>query len=821
MAETKKGIGVLASLKNRIIGSSSPTEKRNTSGAKLTALINFLQKGGKTALGDPYQSNITVFRCVNQIATTLAQVPMSLYRGEDKVSDGPTYDLLRRPNPLMGYTKFIHTVVAQELLHGASYVLLDAVDSRGVPRALLPLTPRMVVPIRPSENLYDLRGWRLGLGEGASQVAPDRIARFEYAISDEDPLMPVSPLEVASMAVQTDHLSAVWNKAVLENSGAPAGILKWTGEGRLDEKDAGLIRDQWMESYGGAAKAESIAVLGNNFDFQPVGQGAKDMELSEGRRWNLAEIARAFNVPTLYLNEYSATGLSDAGLKVQERLFYHNTIQPIAAVFVEVMNRLVVQPIEPDLKLVWEWGSVEALREDYGGKLKHADQLWRLGYPINEVNTKLELGMPSLPWGDDAFVQAQMITAATAVEQSSMLFDQQNPAANGDGVEEEVEVEVEVEEEPDSRLGSRAVSVPSFVKENARRGLKYHTQGKSGDGVTDKTLREARGMVDGSVSEDKVMRMAAWFKRHESDLSATKNSDQNDENYPGAGAVAWLLWGGNPTSDPMRASEWADRKMAQLSGEKGEDEGKSIATLISAKGELDPLCKSMVSRMRRILMKQRSAMINAVSDEAVGSLMLRVDTASRLFDLDEFVDTLLPQLRDANSAGVSSVLDVAPLSSGAPRRSLEADEEGRICVDAYVDKRRGQLALVAERIKDRTNHAMLTAYADGRGAEEICQAIREAFNVHTTTQKCKLIARSESGAAFNKGRVDSMKILGVRSHTWMTPKGGCPASHDDLHGSEERLGDRFSENDRLSFPCDPKAEPSAVVDCRCLTIPAW
>ena len=62
--------------------------------------------------------------------------------------------------------------------------------------------------------------------------------------------------------------------------------------------------------------------------------------------------------------------------------------------------------------------------------------------------------------------------------------------------------------------------------------------------------------------------MAAWFARHESDLDAPRNSNQNHEDFPGAGAVAWLLWGGNPTeSDPMRAAKWAERKAEQIDNE--------------------------------------------------------------------------------------------------------------------------------------------------------------------------------------------------------------------------------------------------------------
>ena len=112
------------------------------------------------------------------------------------------------------------------------------------------------------------------------------------------------------------------------------------------------------------------------------------------------------------------------------------------------------------------------------------------------------------------------------------------------------------------------VDVPQFIQENAQRGLQFYEEGLGGDGLVARTIREARQLAEGYTVESKPKRMAAWFARHESDLDAPRNSNQDHEDFPGAGAVAWLLWGGNPTeSDPMRAAKWAERKAEQIEAE--------------------------------------------------------------------------------------------------------------------------------------------------------------------------------------------------------------------------------------------------------------
>ena len=116
-----------------------------------------------------------------------------------------------------------------------------------------------------------------------------------------------------------------------------------------------------------------------------------------------------------------------------------------------------------------------------------------------------------------------------------------------------------------------SVSVPDYVQEAAKRGLEWHAEGKSGDGVTEQTLREAREMAAGEVSEDKVRRMGPWFQRHRPDMDAPKNKPDN-EDFPGAGAVAWALWGGPTSGDIMRTAKWAEAEAASLENEEEDND---------------------------------------------------------------------------------------------------------------------------------------------------------------------------------------------------------------------------------------------------------
>jgi len=106
---------------------------------------------------------------------------------------------------------------------------------------------------------------------------------------------------------------------------------------------------------------------------------------------------------------------------------------------------------------------------------------------------------------------------------------------------------------------------PNYMQEAAARGLELRREGFAGDGVTDATVREAREMADGNISDDKIIRAYAWSQRHAVDLRAPKNNDPNHPDWPGAGAVAHYLWGINPLN-PQPAIRFLERESNRLQG---------------------------------------------------------------------------------------------------------------------------------------------------------------------------------------------------------------------------------------------------------------
>ena len=111
------------------------------------------------------------------------------------------------------------------------------------------------------------------------------------------------------------------------------------------------------------------------------------------------------------------------------------------------------------------------------------------------------------------------------------------------------------------------LTVPDYIREAASQGLAYHEEGLSGSGVVERTLREARQMAAGDVSDDKVVRVSAWAARHRADLDA-EGARPDQDGYPTPGAVAHLLWGIPTGARYADAVAWFDRKSEQVKADR-------------------------------------------------------------------------------------------------------------------------------------------------------------------------------------------------------------------------------------------------------------
>lgn len=110
-------------------------------------------------------------------------------------------------------------------------------------------------------------------------------------------------------------------------------------------------------------------------------------------------------------------------------------------------------------------------------------------------------------------------------------------------------------------------SIPAGVKKQAEMGLAMSKEFNRGGTSVGKNT--ARYLVANSVAgPEKVRHIARYFPRHEIDLRTPANSQPGAKGYPGAGLIAWKLWGGDA------GRSWASKLVKSMNRI---DEEKSLA----------------------------------------------------------------------------------------------------------------------------------------------------------------------------------------------------------------------------------------------------
>ncbi len=88
--------------------------------------------------------------------------------------------------------------------------------------------------------------------------------------------------------------------------------------------------------------------------------------------------------------------------------------------------------------------------------------------------------------------------------------------------------------------------VPAGAISAAKRALKWISEGKAGSGFTsvgrNRATQLARG---GMVSRETVVKMRAFFARHERASKGAEGFYASQDGYPSPGRVAWDAWGGD------------------------------------------------------------------------------------------------------------------------------------------------------------------------------------------------------------------------------------------------------------------------------------
>jgi len=500
------------------------------------------------------EGNSAALACLNVLGTAFSEPPLKVYlktqEGDEYINKHPAAILLENPNPNMTASLLNNYIVTSVAVSGDAF-LLKLRNESGAVIQLIPLLPEMVEVKGNTEQLitkyeYKQKG-------NTMTILPEDMIHLRERIDPRNHRRGLSPLRSVMVEVLGDAAASQMGAALVKNTGVPSVVISPKNDLSMTSDEAENIAEVFGRRFGGENRGRPLVISGGEVDIKTLSFSPKDLEIGKLRYINEERISAVLGVPAILAG--LGAGLERAtysNAKELREFFTEQKLIPMWNHFAnEFTKQLLLQDFEDnsDYCFKYDLSNVRALSQDEDATMQRVVTGFNAGFvTVNEARQANQL--PALDNGD--YFVRNMTIAEVPVDGTdvTMYHNGDTEYASDETVEEKAE---EVETKVDK--------VPSYIQKNAQRGLDLLEF--AGSGLTDKTKREAREMASGKISDNKVVRMAAWFARHEGDLDSEKANDylNGDSDRPTAGQVAWLLWGGDISkSNKMRAANWATKE---------------------------------------------------------------------------------------------------------------------------------------------------------------------------------------------------------------------------------------------------------------------
>lgn len=239
------------------------------------------------------------WRAVNLIADMLGSVPWDAYRergGRPIERLDPTPLLLEQPAPPDNRMTTFSSWGLDLVWHGNAVGVIAARNSDGMPTGVLPVPAEMVGVRRVTDSNYS----PLPVGEIEYNIGP-------LSLSPRDVLHikgPCAPGALRGFGVLEAHLAGTLSLAIeqakqaksISQHGVPSGVLNVTDPDATKD-DLKEYKEEWLTSQA----TRTVAVLNTSSEFQPLSWNPGELQLVEGRKFALHEIALIFGLPLSFL----------------------------------------------------------------------------------------------------------------------------------------------------------------------------------------------------------------------------------------------------------------------------------------------------------------------------------------------------------------------------------------------------------------------------------------------------------------------------------------------------------------------------------------
>jgi HK97 family phage portal protein len=218
----------------------------------------------------------------------------------------------------------------------------------------------------------------------------------------------LSPLQYARNSIGMAISGEEWASNIIGNGGKPTGVL--TYDKLLTKEQREQLKEKFKDLREGARDA--LMVLEAGMKYEQISLSPQDVQLLEARRFQVEDIARFLNVPSVMINDTSGGTVWGSGIQEIIRGWYKIGFRPeLERIEQSIINNLISLNDRRNISV--EFNFEEHLRTDFEARVRTGAQAVNAGLMTRNEWRKTEW-LPPVEGGDVPRMQMQNVPITQA-----------------------------------------------------------------------------------------------------------------------------------------------------------------------------------------------------------------------------------------------------------------------------------------------------------------------------------------------------------------------------------------------------------------------
>lgn len=391
-----------------------------------TKLADFL--GIDKSMDKDARSEATYFACLKILSEAVGKLPLKLLRktkkeGVIEATKHPLYNIVRnRPNKFMTATTFWSY---NEYSRDHTGNAVSMIAGYGSNIQLIPLDySKLEIWYDDGKLLSDIPDvWYIyNAGDKSYKLSSEEVLHFKTSIT-ENGIKGLSVREILQSTIEGNQKAQKIQNALYDSGFTAKAVVQYTGNLK-DESVKKFLQNIEHYAKGEVDAGKGLVPIPLGSTITPLNTKLADNEFLELKKYSALQIAAAFGIKPVQINDYSKS--SYASSENQNLAFLVDTLLFILKQYEEELNYKLLSDVEIKQGYFFKFNTGMLLRADMKTQIESITQAISNGlYTPNEGRAYLDL--EAKDGGDSLIVNGSMIR----VEQVGSQYGANNTSSNG------------------------------------------------------------------------------------------------------------------------------------------------------------------------------------------------------------------------------------------------------------------------------------------------------------------------------------------------------------------------------------------------------